>query len=163
MSLFSRLQRWTSLPQVNTFIPKSLVCLLEGYNKKTFLHDLLAGLTVGVVSLPLAMALAISAGVDPERGLYTACIGGFLISLFGGSRFLIGGPTGAFVALIYTVVSVHGYAGLQAATLMAGLLLVLLGIFRLGKLIRFVSYPVIVGFTNGIAITLAISQFNSFN
>ena len=162
MSLFSRLQRWTSLPQVNPFIPKSLVCLLEGYNKKTFLHDLLAGLTVGVVSLPLAMALAISAGVDPERGLYTACIGGFLISLFGGSRFLIGGPTGAFVALIYTVVSVHGYAGLQAATLMAGLLLVLLGIFRLGKLIRFVSYPVIVGFTNGIAITLAISQFNSF-
>jgi SulP family sulfate permease len=162
MSLLSRIRRWVALPQINPFVPKSVICLLEGYTKKTLFHDLFAGITVGVISLPLAMALAISAGVDPEKGLYTACVGGFLISLFGGSRFLVGGPTGAFVALIYTIVSVHGYAGLQAATLMAGLILIVLGICRLGKLIRFVSYPVFVGFTNGIAITLAISQFNNF-
>lgn len=163
MSVFiEKLRKWSSLPQINPFIPKSVICLLEGYSRKMLANDLFAGITVGVLSLPLAMALAISAGVDPEKGLYTACVAGFLISLLGGSRFLVGGPTGAFVALIYTVVSAHGYAGLQAATLQAGCILILLGIFRLGTLIRFVSYPVIVGFTNGIAITLAISQFNNF-
>lgn len=162
MSLRSRIRQWAALPQINPFVPKSVICLLEGYNKKIFFHDLVAGITVGVISLPLAMALAIAAGVDPEKGLYTACAAGFLISLFGGSRFLIGGPTGAFVALIYSIVAVHGYAGLQAATLIAGFILILLGVFRLGTLIRFVSYPVIVGFTNGIAITLAISQLNNF-
>lgn len=162
MSLISKIRHWTSLPKINPFIPKSVVCLLEGYSTQTLSKDLLAGITVGVLSLPLAMALAISAGVDPQRGLYTACVAGFLISLLGGSRFLVGGPTGAFVVLIYDIVTKSGYAGLQAATLMAGFLLVLFGVFRLGALIRFVSFPVIIGFTNGIAITLAIAQLNSF-
>lgn len=162
MTFFSQIRSWAFSPKIAPFIPKSIVCLLEGYTKKIFFADLFAGITVGVISLPLAMALAISAGVAPEKGLYTACIAGFLISLFGGSRFLIGGPTGAFVALIYTIVAKSGYIGLQAATLQAGLILLCLGALRLGSLIRFVSYPVIIGFTNGIALTLAISQCNNF-
>ena len=162
MSLLNKFRNWTSLPRVAPFVPKSIICLLEGYTTQKFSKDLIAGATVGVLSLPLAMALAISAGVDPQRGLYTACVAGFLISLLGGSRFLVGGPTGAFVALIYAIISRSGYQGLQIATLMAGLLLVLFGIFRLGALIRFVSFPVIIGFTNGIAITLAIAQLNGF-
>lgn len=162
MKFVSKLRHWVANPKVNPFVPKTVVCLLEGYNRQTLSKDILAGLTVGVLSLPLAMALAISSGVDPQRGLYTACVAGFLISLLGGSRFLVGGPTGAFVVLIYDIVSKSGYDGLQAATLQAGFLLILFGVLRLGALIRFVSFPVIIGFTNGIAITLAISQLNNF-
>src|SRR5271156_3054065 len=108
------------------FVPKLIVCLKEGYNRKIFLHDLAAGVTVGIVAIPLAMAFAIASGVAPDRGLFTAIVGGFFISLLGGSRVQIGGPTGAFVVILYGIVRQHGYEGLATATFMAGILLMLM-------------------------------------
>lgn len=151
-----------SSPRISPFVPKSITCLLEGYSKEIFLSDLIAGISVGVIALPLAMAFAIAAGLDPEYGIYTAIVAGFLTSLLGGGRFLIGGPTGAYVLLIYTVFSVHGLDGLRMATLEAGIILIILGVLRMGGVIRFVPYPVIVGFTGGIALTLFISQLKDF-
>lgn len=162
MNIRNTLRRWVSSPSVSPFIPKIVVCLLEGYTKQTFLHDLMAGVTVGVIALPLAMAFSIGAGLGPEKGLYTAIVAGFLNSLFGGSRFLIGGPTGAYVILIFGVVQKFGYEGVLCATIQAAIMLFLLGIFRCGTLIRFISYPVIVGFTTGIALVLMVSQINDF-
>lgn len=144
------------------FVPKTLTCLREGYSKKFFKDDLIAGLTVGVIALPLAMAFAIGSGVAPERGLFTAIIAGFIISLLGGSRFQISGPTGAFVVLIYSVVQKHGYDGLALATLIAAGILILMGIGRCGALIRFIPYPVTTGFTTGIAASIFISQIKDF-
>ncbi len=162
MSLKARVEEWLSSPKIAPFVPKSIVCLLEGYTKTIFMHDLTAGITVGVISLPLAMAFAIGAGLDPERGLYTAIVAGFLTSIFGGSRFLIGGPTGAYVIMIFGILQKFGYEGLACATIQAGILLFLLGVLRCGRLIRFISYPVIVGFTCGLAIVLITTQINDF-
>jgi sulfate permease, SulP family len=143
------------------FVPKSWD-FLKRYNWGFFKSDLLAGVTVGIVALPLAMAFAIAAGLTPERGLYTAIIAGFLISLLGGSRFQIGGPTGAFVVIIYDVVFRIGYSGLVIVTLMAGILLLICAFFRLGNLIKYIPYPLITGFTAGIAVVIFSSQIKDF-
>ena len=138
--------------------PKSLTCFQEGYTRSLFFQDLVAGITVGIISLPLVMAFAIGAGVGPERGLYTAIVAGFLISLLGGSRVQIGGPTGAYIVIIFDIIQRHGYEGLAIATLMAGCLLIGMGLARCGFLLKFIPYPVITGFTSGIAVNIFSSQ-----
>ena len=143
------------------FQPK-LLSLLPGYDFATFLRDLGAGVIVGVIALPLSIALGIASGVRPEQGLYTAVVAGFLISLLGGSRVQIGGPTGAFVVLVLEIVREHGYDGLAAATMMAGGLLILIGVSGLGRVIRFIPYPVTVGFTFGIALLILTTQIPDF-
>ncbi|HEY7472610.1 MAG TPA: SulP family inorganic anion transporter, partial [Gemmatimonadota bacterium] len=140
------------------FEPKLVSVLREGYSRRQLAHDLAAGVQVGIVALPLSLALAIASGVRPEQGLFTAVVAGFLISALGGSRVQIGGPTGAFIVLVYGIVETHGYTGLAVATMMAGGLMILMGIARLGNVIKFVPYPVTVGFTSGIAIIIAVSQ-----
>lgn len=142
--------------------PKLVTVLREGYSLAQFGRDAIAGLVVGVVALPLAIAFGIASGVKPEQGLYTAIIAGFLISALGGSRVQIGGPTGAFIVLVYQIVQAHGYAGLAIATMMAGVMLVVMGFARLGSVIQFVPYPVTVGFTSGIALLIAVSQGRDF-
>lgn len=144
------------------YIPKTLICLREGYTRQTFVKDLFAGVTVGIVALPLAMAFAIASGVTPDKGLYTAIVAGFLISLLGGSRVQIGGPTGAFVVIIYGIVQQYGYNGLAMATVMAGVLLVLMGLARFGAVLKFIPYPVTTGFTTGIALIIFSSQVKDF-
>ena len=144
------------------FIPKSIVCLREGYTRETFLRDVTAGIVVGIVALPLALAFAIASGVPPERGLYTAIVAGFLISALGGSRVQIGGPTGAFVVIVYGIVSQFGYDGLVICTLIAGVILIVLGLLRMGALIKFIPYPVVTGFTAGIAVIIFSSQVKDF-
>jgi len=143
---------------LNSLEPKLVAVLREGYGRAQFGRDLAAGLVVGVVALPLAIAFAIASGVAPEQGLYTAVVAGFLIAALSGSRVQIGGPTGAFVVLVYAVVQEFGYDGLAVATLMAGGLLVAMGLARLGALIRYIPYPVTVGFTAGIAVIIAVGQ-----
>lgn len=135
-----------------------LLSCLKTYNKGTLLADLFAGLTVGVVALPLAMAFSIACGLGPEKGLVTAVVAGFLISLFSGSRFQIGGPTGAFVIIISGVLTKFGFDGLVVCTLLAGILLVVMGLCRMGALIRFIPFPVITGFTSGIAVVIFSTQ-----
>ncbi len=142
--------------------PASVEAIREGYRRGDFGADLLSGLTVGVVALPLAMAFAIASGVEPERGLFTAIVAGFLISALGGSRFQIGGPTGAFVAVVYSVVREHGYEGLVLATFMAGFIMVAMGLFRFGAAIKFIPYPVTTGITAGIAVIILSSQVKDF-
>ena len=142
--------------------PKLLSVLKEGYSRKQFQGDLMGGLTVGVVALPLAIALAIASGVKPEQGLYTAIVAGFVIAVLGGSRAQISGPTGAFVVIVYGIVQKYGYDGLVVATLIAGVLLVIMGLARMGALLKFVPYPVIVGFTSGIALIIFSSQISDF-
>lgn len=144
------------------YIPQSISCWREGYSKATFLNDLFAGFTVGAITIPLAMAFAIGSGVDPERGLFTAIIAGFLISLLGGSRVQIGGPTGAFVIIVYSIVDRHGYDGLAIATLMAGIMMILMGLARFGFFLKFIPYSVTTGFTTGIALTIFTSQIKDF-
>jgi SulP family sulfate permease len=139
-----------------------LIDSLRDYSPQKFLADLMAGLTVGLVALPLAMAFAISSGVTPERGLYCAVVAGFLISALGGSRVQIGGPTGAFVVIVAGIVAVHGVDGLLICTMMAGVILVLLGVTGLGSAVRFVPRPVVIGFTNGIAVLIASTQIKDF-
>ena len=145
-------------PYWRLYVPKLVTVLQEGYDLRRFLADVTAGLTVAIVALPLSMALAIASGVTPDRGLYTAIVAGFLISAFGGSRFQIGGPTGAFVVVVFNVVQVHGYDGLVIATLMAGLMLLLAGFAKLGTFIKYVPHPVVTGFTAGIALIIFSSQ-----
>jgi len=154
------------------YLPKSIVCLREGYNWQTFLRDLIAGVTVGVIALPLAMAFGIASipmdvasevGLSPPAmGLYTAVVAGFLISALGGSRVQIGGPTGAFIVIVYGIAAKHGYSGLATATLMAGVIIILMGAFRFGAMIKFIPYPVTTGFTSGIAVIIATSQIKDF-
>lgn len=134
----------------------------KGYNAKTFLSDLIAGIIVGVVALPLAIAFAIASGVSPERGLFTAIVAGFCISAFGGSKVQIGGPTGAFAVIIFGVVQEFGYDGLVVATIMAGILLILLGAFKMGGLVKFIPYTIVTGFTAGVAVTIAAGQIGDF-
>src|SRR5258708_22297616 len=138
-------------------VPK-LVTTLKGYSKAQLLADLTAGVIVGIVALPLAIAFAIASGLTPERGLYTAIIGGFIISLLGGSRVQIGGPTGAFVVIVAGIVQHYGIEGLTIATIMAGVILIGLGLARLGGAIKFIPYPVTIGFTSGIALIIFSSQ-----
>ena len=139
------------------FKPK-LYTTLQNYSKAMFMQDLMAGVIVGIVALPLAIAFGIASGVSPEKGIITAIIAGFLISLLGGSKVQIGGPTGAFIVIIYGIIQQYGEAGLIVATLLAGVLLVLLGVFKLGAVIKFIPYPIIVGFTSGIAVTIFTTQ-----
>lgn len=143
--------------------PKLATILREGYGIEKFRGDLLAGLTVAVVALPLSMAIAVASGVSPERGLYTSVIGGFLVSALGGSRFQIGGPAGAFIVLVASTVARYGPQGLLLAVLLSGALLTLVGISRLGSLIRHIPHAVTVGFTCGIAVTILASQLRDFS
>jgi SulP family sulfate permease len=140
------------------FTPKLVTLLRDGYSAADFRADALAGLTVAIVALPLSMAIAIGSGLPPDKGLFTAIVGGFLISALGGSRFQIGGPAGAFIALIATIVERHGYDGLVLATLMAGIMMLAAGFFRLGTYIKYIPFPVTVGFTAGIAVIIFASQ-----
>lgn len=142
--------------------PALLSVLKAGYSRAFLTRDICAGLTVGVVALPLAMAFAIASGATPESGLFTAIVAGAIISLLGGSRYQIGGPTGAFVVIIAGVIARHGYEGLVVATLMAGFFLMLMGFFRLGKVLQFIPYPVTTGFTAGIGLYILVSQFKDF-
>lgn len=144
------------------FTPKLVTVLKNGYRPADLRTDMIAGLTVAVVALPLAMALAIASGASPDKGLVTAVVAGFLISLLGGSRVQIGGPTGAFVVVVFNVIAQHGYDGLVLATLMAGLILIVAGYAKLGQVIKFIPYPVITGFTAGIAVIIATSQVKDF-
>ena len=139
-----------------------LVDSLRGYRASDLPADISAGFTVGIVALPLAMAFGIASGVRPEQGLFTAIIGGLLISLLGGTKVQIGGPAGAFVALLYAIGERYGLANLLIATLMAGVLLFLMGALKLGSLVRFVPVSIIVGFTNGIAVVIALHQVKDF-
>lgn len=131
---------------------------LKGYTRARWFADMGAGITVGIVALPLAMAFAIASGLKPEAGLWTAIIGGFLVSLLGGTNVQIGGPAGAFIVIVYGIVERHGVAGLLISTTCAGLLLFALGLLRLGNLVRFVPVSIVIGFTNGIAVLIALSQ-----
>ena len=140
------------------YAPKLITVLREGYGLSDFRADVIAGLTVAIVALPLSMAIAIASGVTPDRGLYTAVVGGFIVSLLGGSRFQIGGPAGAFIVLVSVTAERHGIDGVILATLMAGLILVAAGFLRLGTYIKFIPYPVTVGFTAGIAVIILVSQ-----
>lgn len=144
------------------FTPKLVTVFAEGYSLDRFRRDALAGLTVAIVALPLAMALAIASGASPDKGLVTAVIAGFLISALGGSRVQVGGPTGAFVVVVFNVIARHDYDGLLLATLMAGLMLIAAGYAKLGSLIRFIPHPVVTGFTAGIAVIIASSQIRDF-
>ena len=143
----------------NVFQPK-LFTTLHQYNKQQLVQDIVAGMIVAVVAIPLAIAFGISSGVGPTEGLVTAIIAGFIISAFGGSKVQIGGPTGAFIVIIYGIIQQHGLTGLLIATIMAGILLILMGLFKLGNVIKFVPYPVIIGFTAGIAVTIFSTQMN---
>ena len=139
-------------------IQTKLFSCLKTYNKKTFMSDLMAGIIVGIVALPLAIAFGIASGVTPEKGIITAIVAGLVISLFGGSKVQIGGPTGAFIIIIYGIIQKYGFEGLTIATLMAGFFLVLFGLLRLGTIIKYIPYPIVVGFTSGIAVTIFTTQ-----
>ena len=146
---------------MNPWLPRSIVCLRQ-YDRRQFFSDLIAGVTVGLVALPLAMAFAISSGLSPQAGIYTAVVAGFLISALGGSNTQIGGPTGAFVVVIYGIVAKYGIDGLYLCTLVAGIFLILLGATGMGTAVKFIPRPVVLGFTNGIALLIASTQIKDF-
>src|SRR5262245_28266460 len=142
-------------------LPRSLTAM-RGYTRSTAVSDITAGITVGLVALPLAMAFAIASGLSPQAGIYTAIVAGFLVSALGGSRTQIAGPTGAFVAVVAGIVATHGVSGLFMCTLMAGVLLIVMGATGMGTAVRFIPRPVVVGFTNGIAVLIASTQVRDF-
>ncbi|MGN1281057.1 MAG: SulP family inorganic anion transporter [Succinivibrio sp.] len=146
----------------NPFVPAFITCMREGYSFSLFRADVIAGLTVAIVALPLAMAMAVASGASPDKGLVTAVVAGFFISFLGGSRVQIGGPTGAFVVVIFDVIQRFGFNGLILASIMAGIILIIAGYAKLGKLIKYIPYPVITGFTTGIAVIIASSQVKDF-
>ncbi len=146
---------------ISEFQPK-LIDSLKTYTKEKFMADLMAGIIVGIVALPLAIAFGIASGVSPEKGIYTAIIAGFIISAFGGSSVQIGGPTGAFIVIVYGIVEQFGVQGLALATVLAGIMLVLMGVLKLGTVIKFIPYPIVVGFTSGIALTIFSTQIKDF-
>ncbi|MBP2672340.1 MAG: sodium-independent anion transporter [candidate division NC10 bacterium] len=150
------------MPAHHPLIPKLFTVFRAGYSREQFVADLTAGTIVGIVALPLAIAFAIASGVKPEQGLFTAVIAGVVVSAFGGSRVQIAGPTGAFIVIVYGVVRTYGYDGLAVATLIAGVILIVMGLARLGTLLKFVPYPLTVGFTSGIALIIFSSQVNDF-
>ena len=152
-----------SFKLTEVFQPKLFELFKKGnYNKQTFTADLIAGVIVGIIALPLAIAFGIASGVSPQQGLITAVVAGFLVSFFGGSHFLIGGPTGAFIVIVYGIVAQYGISGLIIATVLAGIILVLMGIFKLGSIIKFIPYPIVVGFTSGIAVVIFSTQVKDF-
>jgi Sulfate permease and related transporters (MFS superfamily) len=140
------------------FKPKLFSTFKNGYNKQTFIQDLLAGIIVGIVALPLAIAFGIASGATPEAGILTAIVAGFLISFFGGSKVQIGGPTGAFIVIVFGIIQEYGMNGLMIATFMAGAFLIMMGILHLGTIIKYIPYPIVVGFTSGIALTIFATQ-----
>ena len=145
------------------FQPKLFGLFKKGhYNKQTFMSDLIAGIIVGIIALPLAIAFGIASGVTPQQGLITAIVAGFLISFFGGSNFLIGGPTGAFIVIVAGIVGQYGMQGLIIATIMAGVFLVAMGLSKMGAIFKFIPYPIVVGFTSGIALTIFSTQMKDF-
>jgi len=144
------------------FVPESVRAVKEGISRQTLINDVMAGVIVGIVALPLAIAFAIASGVKPEQGIYTAVVAGFIISCFGGSRVQIGGPTGAFIIVVFDIVARYGYDGLAIATIMAGFMLLVMGFSRLGAAIRFIPYPMTVGFTSGIALIIFTTQIPDF-
>src|SRR5216110_3806215 len=146
---------------LEAWLPKSIL-LLRGYDRHKFLSDLIAGVTVGLVALPLAMAFAIASGVPPQAGIYCAIVTGFLVSALGGSKTQIGGPTGAFVVVVAGIVAAHGIDGLFMCTVMAGILLVVMGATGMGTGVKFIPRPVVIGFTNGIAVLIASTQVKDF-
>lgn len=146
----------------NQFTPKFFSVLREGIGREQVVRDLVAGVIVGVVALPLAIAFAIASGVTPDKGLITAVIAGLIISAFGGSRVQIGGPTGAFIVIVYAIVQEHGVAGLTIATFIAGFIIIGMGLLRMGSLLKYIPYPLIVGFTSGIAVIIFSSQIKDF-
>ena len=150
--------KWLKAEDWHLFVPKIVIALREGYRVADLKADLFAGLTVAIVALPLSMALAIASGTSPERGLFTAVVAGFLISALGGSRHQIGGPTGAFVVVVFDVIDRFGYDGLVIATIMAGLMLIAAGLLRAGTFIKYVPHPLVTGFTAGIAVVIFSSQ-----
>src|SRR3984885_15926118 len=139
------------------WLPKSVLCLRD-YDRHKFVRDLIAGITVGLVALPLAMAFSIASGLTPQAGIYCAIVTGFLISLLGGSKTQIGGPTGAFVVVVAGIVAVHGIDGLFMCTVMAGILLIIMGVTGLGTGVKFIPRPVVIGFPIGIAVPIACTQ-----
>jgi sulfate permease, SulP family len=147
---------WSAISQKlnDRWLPKSVICLRE-YSLNKFLRDVIAGITVGLVALPLAMAFAIASGLTPQAGIYCAVVTGFLISALGGSKTQIGGPTGAFVVVVAGIVAVHGTDGLYMCTVMAGAILIVLGATGMGTAVKFIPRPVVIGFTNGIAVLIA--------
>ncbi|MBN2634726.1 MAG: sodium-independent anion transporter, partial [Prolixibacteraceae bacterium] len=140
------------------FKPKFFSVLKEGYTKKKFTSDLMAGIVVGIVALPLAIAFAVASGVSPDKGLITAVVAGFLVSVLGGSRVQIAGPTGAFIVIVYGIVEKYGIDGLIISTVLAGFLLIIFGILRLGTLLKYFPHPLVVGFTSGIAVVIFSTQ-----
>ena len=143
--------------------PKLLdLCKKGGYDRKTFASDVIAGIIVGIIALPLAIAFGIASGVTPQQGLITAIVAGFIISFFGGTRFLIGGPTGAFIVIVAGIISQYGMTGLTIATMMAGFFLIIMGITKVGVIFKFIPYPIVVGFTSGIALTIFTTQMKDF-
>src|ERR1041385_4611651 len=142
-------------------VPK-LFTTLRGYDRSRFATDVTAGVIVGIVALPLAIAFAIASGVTPDRGLWTAIIGGFIVSVLGGSRAQIAGPKGAFGVLVYGIVQKHGVDGLLIATIMAGVMLIVFGVAKFGAVIKFIPHPVVTGFTSGIAVIIAAGQLKDF-
>ena len=150
------------LQKFSSYFHPKLFHTLRGYNRKLLVADLNAGLTVGIVALPLAIAFAIASGVKPEAGIFTAIIAGFIISALGGSRVQIGGPTGAFIVIVYGIVMQYGLANLLICTIMAGFMLLMMGVFKLGSLIKFIPRPLVIGFTNGIAVLIALSEIKDF-
>ncbi|MBU6382914.1 MAG: sulfate permease [Verrucomicrobia bacterium] len=144
------------------FLPKSFLILRKGYSFALFRKDLTAGVTVAIIALPLAMAFAIASGVTPGQGIFTAIIAGFLISALGGSRYQIGGPVGAFIVILYDIIQRNGYEGLAVSTLIASVILVLMGLFRLGSWIKYIPHPLVVGFTTGLAVIIFSSQIKDF-
>jgi SulP family sulfate permease len=146
---------------LDRWLPKLVLCLRQ-YNLRFFTADVIAGLTVGLVALPLAMAFGIASGVTPQAGIYTAVVAGFLISALGGSRTQIGGPTGAFVVIVAGIVAKFGLSGLFIVTMMAGIILVVMGATGLGAAVKFIPRPVTIGFTNGIAVLIASTQIRDF-
>ena len=148
--------------KVTTKFNPKIYEIMSGYNTERLVKDLGAGMTVAIVALPLAMAFAIASGLKPETGIFTAIIAGFLISLFSGSRVQIGGPAGAFIVIVYGIVERYGVGGLLLATFMSGIMLWVMGFFRMGILIKFIPVTVIIGFTNGIAVLIGISQIKDF-
>ncbi|MBN1499340.1 MAG: sulfate permease [Spirochaetes bacterium] len=143
-------------------IPEIFKTLKNDYSRKTLLKDVIAGIIVGIIAIPLSIAIAIASGVKPEQGLYTAVIGGFLISFFGGSRVQIGGPTGAFIIIVYEIVQKYGYDGLAVAGMMGGVILIIFGVLKFGSVIKYMPYPVVVGFTAGIGVVIFTSQIKEF-
>src|SRR3954464_1591306 len=134
----------------------------QGYRRADFFGDLSAGLTVGIIALPLAIGFAIASGVSPQQGLWTGIVAGLAVALLGGSRFQIAGPTGAFVPVLFSIVAQHGYGGLALAVMMAGVMLIVVGALKMGRLLKFFPYPVVAGFTSGIAVIIFFGQLNEF-